>query len=81
MIKIDIVDPYINKEINIEGLIYKINKKPIENKIYDAVLLAVGHKEFIKLDKIFWSKIINKKGFIFDLKGVLSRNIKNLIRL
>ena len=47
-----------------------INEKP--NDKYDAVILAVAHKEFLNMDvKAF----VKDGGVIYDVKGILSRTI------
>ena len=40
-------------------------------KKYDAVVLAVGHKEFRDLD---WTKIRHEKTVIYDVKGFLDHS-------
>ena len=72
--KITIVDPKINTEEAYHK--YKLRVlKNIPNKKYDAIILLVAHKEFIK-SKSNWEKYLNKKSFLFDLKGVLPRSLK-----
>tara|TARA_B100000212_G_scaffold333009_1_gene301915 strand:+ start:29246 stop:30598 length:1353 start_codon:yes stop_codon:yes gene_type:complete len=75
-LKIDIFDPIVSKvsfenEHNLK-LKNKINK---EDK-YDVVLIAVPHSCFNEFKDSFWTEIINKKGFIFDLKGMLPKKYK-----
>jgi UDP-N-acetyl-D-galactosamine dehydrogenase len=41
-------------------------------KKYDAVVLAVGHKEFRDLD---WKKIKHDKTVVYDVKGFLDQSI------
>lgn len=38
---------------------------------YDAVILAVAHNQYIELGIEVLSSLVNRDGFIFDLKGVL----------
>lgn len=45
---------------------------PLKKK-YDAVVLAVAHKEFISLDIRLFLK--NEFGVVYDVKGILSREI------
>jgi UDP-N-acetyl-D-galactosamine dehydrogenase len=47
-------------------------KDTIENETYDTIILAVAHKEFLKLDI---SKLRNKNSLIYDIKGVLSKEL------
>ena len=73
---VDIYDPYADEnEVNRQYGIKIINNlKTIAdtNGLYDAIILAVSHQEFINLDL---SPYNNKKTVIFDTKGVLDRNI------
>jgi UDP-N-acetyl-D-galactosamine dehydrogenase len=70
-LEVDIYDPHADLDLvriehNIE-LISKIDKK------YQAVILAVSHNEFLKLD--FKSICLDHLSVIFDLKSFLDRNI------
>jgi UDP-N-acetyl-D-glucosamine/UDP-N-acetyl-D-galactosamine dehydrogenase len=69
-LKIDFYDPHVDKK-NIQNemginLIKKLSK-------YNAIILAVAHKEFLKID--YKSLKINSKSVIYDLKGFLDRKI------
>ena len=37
---------------------------------YDGIVLAVGHDEFTRIDSSFMK---NRRGILFDVKGVLPR--------
>lgn len=64
---IDIYDPWASsEEVIYEYGLTSLNKLP--NKVYDAIVLTVAHKEFLKLD---FENMITKKGIIYDVKGVL----------
>ena len=79
-LNIEVVDPFVNpKEVK---KIYGINvTKRISNNVkYDAVVCAVSHNTFIEMNKSTWSNLIYKKGIIFDLKGIVPREI-NPIRI
>lgn len=69
---ITIFDPWANKEnVNRAYGIDITNVMPTEND-FDVILLAVSHKDFLKLDL---RSSLNKNGVIYDVKGVLDRNI------
>ncbi len=66
---VDIYDPMadpdeVKHEYNVP-LIQKLNKK------YHAIILAVGHEQFKKLD---WEKIQYDKTVVYDVKGVLDKS-------
>lgn len=69
---ITIFDPWANKEnVNKAYGIDITNVMPSEND-FDVILLAVSHKDFLTLDL---RSSLNKNGIIYDVKGVLDRNI------
>ena len=43
--------------------------------IYDIVLIAVAHKEFLNLDLINFT---NKDSMIFDIKWIVKKDYNNL---
>ena len=70
-VAVDVFDPHadkheVNKEYHVE-LIDSINKK------YDAIILAVSHKEFLDLDMKGLSK--GSASIIFDTKAFLNREL------
>jgi UDP-N-acetyl-D-galactosamine dehydrogenase len=77
-LQVDIYDPHANKtEVKNQygiDLVYDINfsKANTRENCYDAVILAVAHQEFIKLDLM---NIVYKPHVIFDTKAVLDRAI------
>jgi len=67
---VDIYDPLaesdeVKDEYNLT-LITQLNKK------YDAIIFAVNHNEFKKID---WTAIRREKTVVYDVKGVLDRSI------
>jgi UDP-N-acetyl-D-galactosamine dehydrogenase len=43
-----------------------------EDNLFDSVILAVSHKDFLNTD---WRKKVNKGGVIYDIKGCLDREM------
>lgn len=69
---ITIYDPWANKEeVRHEYNLEITNTLPQENK-YDAIILGVAHKEFLNIDI---KTLLNANGVVYDVKGVLDRNI------
>jgi UDP-N-acetyl-D-galactosamine dehydrogenase len=52
-----------------------LKKEP--SGIYDAVILAVCHKQYLKLDEKWFTPFLNKEGIVVDVKAVLRGRIKN----
>lgn len=74
-VSVDIIDPRADAhEVKEE---YKIELKKRPSGIYDAVILAVSHKQYLKLNEKWLSPFLNKKGIVVDVKGVLRGRIKN----
>ena len=69
-INVEVYDPWVNpNEVKLEYNIEISNLFPKGN--YAAVILAVAHKEFLDIDV----RSLAPSGVVFDVKGILSRNI------
>jgi len=69
-INVDVYDPWANpEEVKKEYGIQISNQKP--DGQFDAVILAVAHKEFLELDV----RSFVKKGVIYDVKGILPKEL------
>ena len=73
---IEVVDPIANSKETKKG--YSINLiKEIPKKVkYDVILCAVAHKQFKSITKKEWSNLLKDNGIIFDLKGIIPRELK-----
>ena len=66
---VDIYDPFADEEeVRHE---YNLTLTQRLNKKYHAVILAVGHREFISLD---WDSICSNETVIYDVKGILDKS-------
>jgi UDP-N-acetyl-D-galactosamine dehydrogenase len=74
-VSVDVIDPGANPHEAKEE--YKIELKKEPSGIYDAVILAVCHKQYLKLDEKWFAPFLNKEGIVVDVKGVLRGRIKN----
>jgi len=68
--KVDIYDPWADEKLAKNFFNIELQTKLKEN-FYDAILLAVAHNEFIQLAESGIRKLLNKKGILFDIKGML----------
>jgi UDP-N-acetyl-D-glucosamine/UDP-N-acetyl-D-galactosamine dehydrogenase len=74
-VQFDIVDPGASKhEVKEE---YGIDLKENPSGKYDAIILAVSHKEYLNLDEKYFTSLLNKDGIIVDIKGILRDKIHN----
>src|SRR6056297_890397 len=71
----DIVDPYANpKEVKEEC---NIELNEIDGN-YDAIILAVNHKEYAELNEEFFKSISADDGILVDIKGIFRDRIKSM---
>jgi UDP-N-acetyl-D-galactosamine dehydrogenase len=67
-IDVEVVDPYADaEEVNSE---YGIKLKEKISGTYDAIVLAVSHDSYTKLDTKFFQTHLNNEGILFDVKGL-----------
>jgi UDP-N-acetyl-D-galactosamine dehydrogenase len=72
-VAVDVYDPWASKdEVKHEYGIDLIGDFDQLSTDYDAIILAVSHKEFLKLDI---TKLKSQTGVIFDVKSLLPRDI------
>jgi len=71
-IKVDIYDPWANPaEVKLEYGVTSFNELPVD-ETYDAVILAVAHKEF-NIDMI--RELCAEKCVLFDVKALLDKEL------
>jgi len=70
---VDVYDPWADEKLAKEY--FNINmQQTLKTDNYDAILLAVSHKEFIQMGETGLRKLLNGDGIIFDIKGMLPSN-------
>jgi len=74
-LKVDVIDPGASNHEVMEE--YGVELKAQPSGKYDAVILAVSHKEYLSLDESYFAPLLSKDGIIVDVKGVLRGKIKN----
>jgi len=70
---VDVFDPWADSKQAKEFFNIDIQQSLISNH-YDAVLLAVPHKQTIQMGENKIRKLLNNKGIIFDIKGMFPPN-------
>jgi UDP-N-acetyl-D-galactosamine dehydrogenase len=74
-VKVDIIDPGADPhEVKEE---YGLGLKSEPSGKYDAVILAVSHREYLNLGEDFFTKLLDKEGIVVDVKGILRGKIKS----
>jgi UDP-N-acetyl-D-galactosamine dehydrogenase len=75
-VHVDIVDPHADSsELEHE---YGFGLTKSVGKGYDAVVVAVNHKDYLSLDESYYKSILSEGGILVDIKGILKGKIKNL---
>lgn len=73
---VDVVDPYASP-LAVEQE-YGIELKEQSGKDYDAIVVAVAHKDYILLDENYFISLSNEKAVLGDIKGLYRHKIKNM---
>jgi UDP-N-acetyl-D-galactosamine dehydrogenase len=74
-ISVDVVDPGADPAHVKEEYGFDLINKP--EGIYDAIIIAVCHKEYFSLDEAYFSHFLTKDGIIVDVKGMFRGKIKD----
>lgn len=74
--KVDVVDPYADAEEVLNE--YKINLKLKAEGQYNAVVVAVAHKEYLSMNEESIASFLAQAGTLYDVKGIFHKKIKNI---
>jgi UDP-N-acetyl-D-glucosamine/UDP-N-acetyl-D-galactosamine dehydrogenase len=74
-IVVDIVDPGVSSHEVEKEYGFELKERP-EGK-YDAIILAVSHKEYLDLDESYFAPLLSREGVVVDVKGILRGRITN----
>lgn len=74
-VKVDVIDPAADHHQVKEE--YNIDMADNPQGKYDAIILAVSHKEYLDPDEKWFSQYLAEDGLIVDVKGVLRGKINN----
>ncbi len=73
---VDVVDPYASSEELKEEYGYELITDITEK--YEAIILAVNHKEYMELDEEYFKSITKSNALFVDIKGVFRNKITEL---
>lgn len=76
-VSVDVHDPYASSEEMMHE--YGFGLTEINGTDYDAVILAVSHEPYKKMDEAYLESITKPHAVIYDLKGLYRDKIKNRI--
>ncbi len=74
---IEVIDPHASSEEMMEE--YMIDLVQEATGTYDAVIVAVNHKEYANLPESFFTNLMGEKGILIDVKGIYRNTFKSLI--
>ncbi len=74
--KVDVIDPYADSEELLDEYGYGLKTEITEK--YEAIILAVNHKEYLKLDEAYFKSIAKENAIFVDIKGIFRGKIKEL---
>ncbi|MFN5324799.1 MAG: nucleotide sugar dehydrogenase [Bacteroidota bacterium] len=75
-VTVHVVDPHANSDELMHEYGFGLVSKPDND--YDAIILAVNHKEYSNLDEETIGKMCGDKAIVVDLKGVLRGKVSGL---
>ncbi|EMR01189.1 nucleotide sugar dehydrogenase [Cesiribacter andamanensis] len=76
MVNIDVADPHADSEELEHEYGFGLVEAPTGT--YDAIILAVNHREYERQDSAFFKKLLNKGGLLYDVKGIMRRRADGL---
>ena len=75
--EVDVMDPFASPSEVLQEYGIRLVEKP--GKKYDAVVVAVAHIAYLKLDESYFLSITNEHAVLADVKGVYRGNIHQMI--
>lgn len=75
-VKVDVIDPHADHhEVKEE---YGVEMTDAPSGKYDAIIVAVNHNPYTKLDEAYFKEISKDNGILIDIKGIFRNRIKEL---
>ena len=75
-VTVDVTDPFASsKELNKEYGFEFIDKPGTD---YDAVIVAVNHKDYLEFNEAYFKSILSENGILVDIKGIYRNKIVDL---
>jgi len=74
---VEIVDPLADNDEVQHEYGFSINKTHA-SKVYDAVIVAVSHQQYMQYNEEFFKNLLSPNGLLMDLKGIYRNKIHHL---
>jgi UDP-N-acetyl-D-glucosamine/UDP-N-acetyl-D-galactosamine dehydrogenase len=75
-VQIDVMDPHASSDEVMHEYGYPIVREP--NGRYDAVIVAVAHKDYLQMQEGDFQILLNDKGILVDIKGLYRKRVKGI---
>ncbi|AMM51028.1 UDP-N-acetyl-D-galactosamine dehydrogenase [Rufibacter sp. DG15C] len=75
-VQVDVVDPYADSEELKHEYGFALTQNPTND--YDAIVVAVNHKDYLGLDETYFKSISTDHPIVIDLKGIYRGKINSL---
>jgi UDP-N-acetyl-D-galactosamine dehydrogenase len=76
MLNVDVADPYADSEELQHEYGFGLVQEPTGK--YDAIILAVNHREYENQGTAYFSGLLNEGGLLYDVKGIMRRRVNGL---
>ncbi len=73
-VEVDVIDPGASSEEVRSEYGISLCEKPTGK--YDAIIVAVAHREYCSLDENYFLNLLNEKGILADLKGIFRNRMR-----
>ncbi len=74
----EVVDPWVSSVDSTREYGLAVLSSVPSGVTYDAVIVAVQHKEFVGLSSSYWRSLLTSGGVLVDLKGIVPRELNAL---
>jgi UDP-N-acetyl-D-galactosamine dehydrogenase len=75
-LSVDVTDPYADPDEVKKEYGFEIKEK--NGKNYNAIVVAVNHKEYLDLDEDYFKSVLGENGILVDIKGIYRGKIKDI---
>ncbi len=75
-VKTDVIDPHASSAEVLAEYGFRLIDKPAGK--YDAIIVAVAHKQYRQLDEDYFMSLLASRGIVYDLKGLFRGKIKGI---
>ncbi|MFW6226906.1 MAG: nucleotide sugar dehydrogenase [Bacteroidota bacterium] len=75
-LSVDVIDPYADSKEVAHEYGFSLTENP--NARYDAIVLAVSHKDYLGMNETDFMKMCSKNAIFVDIKGAFRKKIKQM---